>query len=413
MTRLDHLSVLLIVAHVCTAPAADRADQPEPPSCCQGASRATRVGTQPPVTPTTASPVAPSAAIAPPSTSPAGVSPPDGMVWIPRGEFTMGGDDPLARPDEKPLHRVRVEGFWMDATEVTNAEFRRFVEATRYVTTAERPVDWEELKKQLPPGTPKPADETLQPGAVVFTPPNQPVDLRDVHGWWTWTIGANWRHPGGPGTSIDGRDNEPVVQVSWDDALAYSAWAGKRLPTEAEWEFAARGGLERALNVWGDAPIDPTKANTWQGHFPDLNTAEDGFARAAPVRSFPANGYGLFDMAGNVWEWCSDAYRPDEYARRVAAAGTAGTNVVIVNPTGPATAADPRNPFAPESRVHRGGSFLCNDSYCASYRPSARMAAPPDNTMQHLGFRCAMSGEAWNARRAAPPQQSTPAKEAR
>ncbi len=321
---------------------------------------------------------------------------PEGMTWIPSGTFTMGGDGPLSRPDERPLHRVRVDGFWMDATEVTNAQFRRFVEATGYVTTAERPVDWEEMKKQLPPGTPKPPDEALQPGASVFTPPDHPVDLRAFHQWWTWTIGANWRHPGGPQTTIDGKDDEPVVQVSWDDAVAYCRWAGKRLPTEAEWEWAARGGLERRANVWGDEPIDATRANTWQGHFPDVNTAEDGFARVAPVRHFPPNGYGLYDMAGNVWEWCADYYSADEYARQVAEAGEGG---VVVNPKGPASAADPRHAYAPESRVHRGGSFLCSDGYCASYRPSARMAAPPDNTMQHLGFRCVMTKEMREARR--------------
>lgn len=327
---------------------------------------------------------------------------PEGMVWIPGGEFTMGGDDPLARADERPLHRVRVGGFWMDATEVTNAEFRRFVEATGYVTTAERVPDWEELKKQLPPGTPKPPPEVLQAGAAVFTPPGRPVDLNAFQQWWTWTPGANWRHPGGPTTTIDGRDTEPVVQVSWDDAVAYCRWAGKRLPTEAEWEFAARGGLERKVNVWGDEPIDPKRANIWQGHFPDQNTAADGFTGVAPVKSFAPNGYGLFDMAGNVWEWCSDYYRPDEYAKRTLAAGK---GVVIDNPAGPPGASDPRNPFAADSHVHRGGSFLCNDSYCASYRPSARMAAPPDNTMQHLGFRCVLTKDMWESRR---PAKSTP-----
>jgi len=313
--------------------------------------------------------------------------PPPGMVWIPGGEFSMGSTDPLARPDEAPVHRVRVGGFWMDAAEVTNAQFRAFVEATGYVTTAERPVNWEELRKQLAPGTPKPTDDTLKPGAVVFTPPGKPVQLGDFGQWWTWVIGANWRHPGGPATTIEGKDNEPVVQISWDDAAAYCKWAGKRLPTEAEWEFAARGGLDHKVNVWGDEPIDPARANTWQGHFPDANTAADGFTRAAPVKSFPPNGYGLYDMAGNVWEWCADYYRPDTYARRLDAAANAA---VIVNPAGPEKTIDPRNPHAPESRVHRGGSFLCHDTYCASYRPSARMAAPPDNTMQHLGFRCVM-----------------------
>jgi formylglycine-generating enzyme required for sulfatase activity len=320
----------------------------------------------------------------------------EGMAWIPGGEFAMGSTDALARPDESPVHRVRVDGFWMDVTEVTNAQFAAFIKATGYVTTAERPVDWEELKKQVAPGTPKPPDEMLQPGALVFTPPTEPVDLGNNHQWWTWTTGADWRHPGGPKTTIEGKEIEPVVQVSWDDAVAYCTWAGKRLPTEAEWEFAARGGLDRKVNVWGDEPVNGKKCNTWQGHFPDRNTAEDGFTRAAPVRSFPPNGYGLYDMAGNVWEWCADSYRPDAYARQVLAAGN---GVVIVNPTGPDKSLDPRNPNAPESRVHRGGSFLCNDSYCASYRPSARMACPPDTGMQHLGFRCVMTPPMWDARK--------------
>lgn len=315
---------------------------------------------------------------------------PAGMVWIPGGEFRMGSTDPLARPDEAPIHRVRVDGFWMDATEVTNAQFEAFVKATGYVTVAERPVLWEELRKQVPPGTPKPDDAVLQPGSLVFTPPNHAVDLRRYDLWWTWTIGANWRHPEGPGSSIEGRGDHPVVQIAYEDAVAYCAWAGKSLPTEAQWEFAARGGLDGAVNVWGDEPISPPRANTWQGAFPHANTVDDGFAGTAPVKRFPPNGYGLYDMAGNVWEWCSDLYRPDTYSRRVLDMGPDG---VAVNPTGPAKSLDPRNPDAPESRVHRGGSFLCNDSYCASYRPAARMACPPDTGLAHLGFRCVKSGE--------------------
>jgi formylglycine-generating enzyme required for sulfatase activity len=320
---------------------------------------------------------------------------PPGMVWIPGGEFTMGSMDPLARQDESPRHRVRVDGFWMDITEVTNAQFAEFVKATGYRTVAERPVDWEELKKQVEPGTPKPPDETLQPGSLVFTPPDHPVELRDDSQWWSWTIGANWRHPEGPGSDIERKPDHPVVQIAFEDAQAYCTWTGKRLPTEAEWEFAARGGLDGKVNVWGDEPIDPKRCNTWQGHFPDKNTAEDGFERSAPVKSFLPNGYGLYDMAGNVWEWCSDLYRPDTYARRVQQIGKDG---VAVNPTGPAGSFDPRNPYSPESRVHRGGSYLCNDSYCASYRPSARMACPPDTGLQHLGFRCVMTAEQWQRR---------------
>jgi formylglycine-generating enzyme required for sulfatase activity len=333
--------------------------------------------TQPGSTAPTTPPTAPEPAPTPPALV--------GMVYIPGGEFSMGSTDPLARPDEAPVHRVRVRGFWMDATEVTNAQFAAFVKATGYVTVAERPVDWEELRKQLPEGTPKPDDKTLLPGSLVFTPPDHPVDLRDFSQWWTWTTGANWRHPQGPSSTIDGKDAYPVVHVAHEDALAYAKWAGKRLPSEAEWEFAARGGLDAKVNVWGDEPVDAKRCNTWQGHFPDKNTLEDGFAGAAPVKSFPPNGYGLYDMAGNVWEWCSDLYRPDTYARLVL---VAGSGVVIDNPKGPEKALDPRNPYSALSYVHRGGSFLCNDSYCASYRPSARMACPPDTGLMHLGFRC-------------------------
>lgn len=309
-----------------------------------------------------------------------------GMVWVPGGEFTVGSADPLARPDEQPVHRARVRGFWMDATEVTNAQFAAFVKATGYKTVAERPVDWEQLKKQVPPGTPKPDDATLAPGSLVFTPPAGPVSTDDVSAWWKWTLGASWQHPRGPGSGIQGLESHPVVHVAFEDASAYAAWAGKRLPTEAEWEFAARGGLDGKLNVWGDEPIDAGRCNTWQGHFPDKNTVEDGFALTAPVKSFAPNGYGLYDMAGNVWEWCTDRYRPDTYARQLLAAG--GRTAVIGNPTGPERSFDPRNPYEPDSRVVRGGSFLCNDSYCASYRPSARMATPTDTGLAHLGFRC-------------------------
>jgi formylglycine-generating enzyme required for sulfatase activity len=280
---------------------------------------------------------------------------------------------------------VRVRGFWMDATEVTNAQFRAFVQATGYRTVAERPIDWEELRTQVPEGTPKPPPEKLLPGSLVFAPPANAVALDDVAQWWSWTTGADWQHPTGPGSSIEGKDDLPVVHVAHEDALAYCMWAGKRLPTEAEWEFAARGGIAGAVNTWGNEPIGPARANAWQGHFPDVNTAADGFAGVAPVQSFPANGYGLYDMAGNVWEWCSDRYRPDAYALDVAAAGPDG---VTIDPQGPAASMDPRNPYAPDSRVHRGGSFLCNDSYCASYRVAARMSCPPDTGMSHVGFRC-------------------------
>lgn len=344
-----------------------------------------------------------STSVAPSATTPAALTEtPAGMVWIPPGEFRMGSTDPLARPDEAPHHRVRVDGFWMDVTEVTNAQFAEFVKATGYKTVAERPVDWEELKKQVPPGTPKPDEKMLLPGSLVFTPPANPVDLGAYDKWWSWTTGANWQHPAGPNSSIEGKDNHPVVQIAYEDAVAYCTWAGKALPTEAQWEYAARGGLDGKVNVWGDEPIDPKRANYFQGHFPDKNTAEDGFAFAAPVKSFPANGYGLYDMAGNVWEWCSDLYRPDTYGRQLLAAG--GQTAVLTNPTGSTKSLDPRNPNAPESRVHRGGSFLCNDSYCASYRPSARMSCPPDTSLQHLGFRTVMTPQGWDKKRQSAPK---------
>jgi formylglycine-generating enzyme len=308
-----------------------------------------------------------------------------GMVRIPGGEFTMGTDSELGRPEEKPAHRVRVDGFWMDQTEVTNAQFRAFVEATGYVTTAERPPSLEEIMSQSPPGTPPPPAEKLVPGSLVFTPTAGPVDLSDFSQWWTWTPGADWRHPEGPGSTIAGRDDHPVVHVSWDDANAYAAWAGKRLPTEAEWEFAARGGLDGKPYVWGDrSPAEAIPpANIWQGEFPYRNTADDGFVRTAPVKSFPANGYGLNAMSGNVWEWCADWYDRALYRRRAG-------NVAVVNPIVSERIPDPAAPYAPQ-RAQRGGSFLCNDGYCSRYRPSARHGGSPDTGMSHVGFRCAMS----------------------
>ena len=315
---------------------------------------------------------------------------PPGMVWVPAGEFTRGWDGSEGRPDERPAHRVRVNGFWIDTTEVTNAQFRAFVNATGYVTTAERPVDWEEMKKQVPPDTPKPPDEVLAPGSLVFTPPDHPVDLRDFSQWWTWMHGADWRHPEGPDSSIEGKDNHPVVHVSWADAVAYCKWARKRLPTEAEWERAARFGHDGERYTWGNelTPDGRHMANIWQGKFPHLNTSDDGFERAAPVKSFPPTDLGLYDMAGNVWEWTADQFRPDTYAKRVSEIGEGGG---CSNPKGPSTTADPRNPHAPDSRVQKGGSFLCHADYCSSYRPSAKMATPPDTGMSHLGFRCVMT----------------------
>jgi formylglycine-generating enzyme required for sulfatase activity len=311
-----------------------------------------------------------------------------GMVLVPGGTFVMGTDSELAWPDERPAHRVRVDPFWMDEHEVSNAQFHAFVEATGYVTTAEKAPTVEEILAQSPPGTPPPAPEALVPGALVFEPTSGPVDLHDYAQWWHWTPGASWQHPEGPGSTIAGKDAHPVVQVSWEDATAYARWAGKRLPTEAEWEFAARGGLQGRPYVWGDPPYsaEHPQANLWQGDFPYRNTAGDGHARTAPVKSYPPNGFGLYDMAGNVWEWCADWYQRDLYRTR-------SGHDLTVNPTGPARSADPARPFTPQ-RVQRGGSFLCNDSYCSRYRPSARHGCSPDTGMSHVGFRCVLSAKA-------------------
>jgi len=321
----------------------------------------------------------------------ASVSAPADMVWIPGGDFTMGTDDTNSQFNERPAHRVKLDGFFMDVTPVTNAQFRKFVEATGYVTIAERPVDWEEMKKQVAPGTPKPPDELLQPGSLVFTPPDHAVDLRDMANWWTWTTGANWRHPQGPGSSNEGKDDSPVVHVAWDDAAAYAQWAGKRLPTEAEWEYAARGGSTTGTRFgWGDEfrPDDRWRCNSFTGTFPFHDTAEDGYARQSPVRAFPANGYGLFDMAGNVWQWTADFYRADAHALAVLQIAQVGGSC-CVNPTGPTASFNPTR-AVPDSveRVTKGGSFLCHVSYCESYRPTARRGTPPDTGTEHIGFRC-------------------------
>ena len=322
-------------------------------------------------------------------------SAPAGMVLLPGGEFSMGSDADYAFPNERPAHRVTVAPFLLDIDPVTNADYAKFVEATGYITLAERPVDWEEMKKQVPPGTPKPPDEVLAPGSLVFRATDGPVDLRDMSLWWAWTHGASWRHPEGPGSTIAGRENHPVVQVAWEDAKAYAAWAGKRLPTEAEWEFAARGGLDGQRYAWGmeENPGGQYKVNRWTGEFPYHNDGKDGFVGTSPVGSFPANGYGLHDMGGNVWNWCSDLYRADTFAER------ADDQKACCDPRGPETSAgerpmagDPSPPMVPgaERRVTKGGSFLCHPSYCESYRPSARRGTAPDTGSSHVGFRCAL-----------------------
>ena len=309
-----------------------------------------------------------------------------GMVWIPGGIYDMGASDGdrMALPHEKPKHTVKVDGFYMDETEVTNAQFSRFIEATNYITTAERPVDWELIKQQLPPGTPKPHDSLLLPGSLLFKKTKESVpNLYDFSQWWRWTNGANWKQPEGKGSSIDGKDNHPVVHVSYEDAMAYCHWAGRRLPTEAEWEFAARGGKRDKIYFWGDLTDKLSSyVNSWEGEFPVDNTQADGFEKSAPVKTYPPNGYGLYEISGNVWEWTSDWYSSQYYQY-------CKENSITNNPKGPKEAFNPNNPYVDE-RVIRGGSFLCNASYCASYRVSSRMATDPSTSLEHLGFRTVM-----------------------
>jgi formylglycine-generating enzyme len=304
-----------------------------------------------------------------------------GMKYIPEGAFMMGGDNGQGSEDEFPKHSVQVGGFWMDETEVTNAQFQKFVEATGYITTAEQKPDWEELKKTVPPGTTKPPDSVLIAASLVFKQTEGPVELRDFNQWWSWVAGANWKHPQGENSSIKGKENYPVVQISWYDAMAYCKWAGKRLPTEAEWEFAARGGLVNNIYPWGNEHVNTGKAktNSWEGKFPYLNTMKDSYLTSAPVRSYKPNGYGLYDMAGNVWEWCSDWYDVDYYS-------LIGKSTVV-NPQGPGKSNDPEDIYTPKKSL-RGGSFLCNDSYCSGYRVARRMKSSPDTGLEHTGFRC-------------------------
>ncbi|MQW99507.1 formylglycine-generating enzyme family protein (plasmid) [Sinorhizobium fredii] len=297
------------------------------------------------------------------------------MVWIPGGTFLMGSDRHY--PEEAPAHKVEVTGFWMDACTVTNQEFAAFVEATGYVTLAERPVD----PKDYPGAKP----DMLAPASVVFSKPRTRVDLRNHYNWWAYLRGANWRHPHGPGSSIERLLDHPVVHVAYEDAGAYAMWARKELPTEAEWEFAARGGLEAAEYVWGDewAPGGRPMANTWQGEFPWQNLCEDGYETTSPVASFPANGYGLYDMAGNVWQWTSDWYQ--DHGKIDSPCCT------ISNPRGgdQAGSIDPLQPHLKiPRRVMKGGSYLCAANYCRRYRPAARMAQPVDTSTCHVGFRC-------------------------
>jgi formylglycine-generating enzyme len=309
---------------------------------------------------------------------------PAGMVWIPGGEFSMGARNPTdgndvvgmqATQDSQPVHRVYVDGFWMDTTEVTNKEFAAFVRATGYVTVAERKPRAEDF-----PGAPA---ENLVAGSIVFSPPGQSVPLDDHFQWWAYVAGANWRHPSGPGSRIEGKDDHPVVHVAYQDAEAYAKWAGKRLPTEAEWEFAARGGLTGKIYPWGDEFRTGGKwmANSHQGHFPHQDTGADLFPGVAPVARFAPNRYGLYDVAGNVWEWVSDWYRPDYYAQ------LAATRKIARNPQGPPSSFDPDEP-GQKKRVQRGGSFLCTDQYCSRYRVGTRGTGEESTGTNHVGFRC-------------------------
>ncbi|QED37886.1 formylglycine-generating enzyme family protein [Antarcticibacterium arcticum] len=308
---------------------------------------------------------------------------PHGMVWIPGGVIRQGAtqEDKQAMGHEKPSHPVYVDGFFMDETEVTNREYAQFIEATGYITLAEREISWEELQEQLPPGTPKPADSLLQPGSLVFNKPEGKInDPHDFTRWWVWKIGASWKQPEGSGSSIEGREDHPVVHIAYEDAVAYSEWAGRRLPTEAEWEFAARGGEENSRFSWGDdESVLEERANTWTGEFPVNNNEADGFEGSAPVESFPPNAYGLYDMAGNVWEFTSDFYDP-QYYRKLLDKG------VAENPQGPENAYKGYNPNL-NAKVIKGGSYLCHASYCASYRVSAKMPQTMDSSHGHLGFR--------------------------
>jgi formylglycine-generating enzyme len=301
----------------------------------------------------------------------------DGMVFVPGGTFRMGSDRHY--PEEAPVHRVGVDSFWIDRAPVTNRDFRRFVNATGYVTCAEIAPD----PNDYPGARPK----MLKAASPVFEPPKDPVDLRNWASWWTFKRGANWRRPYGPCSSISGLDDHPVVHIAYRDAEAYAAWAGKELPTEAEWEFAARGGLDGAEFAWGEefTPGGRHMANTWQGEFPRENLRRDGYERTSPVTAFPANGYGLYDMIGNVWEWTTDWFAPTHEADAPKACCTPQ------NPRG-APESQSYDPLQPQIRIPRkvvkGGSHLCAPNYCRRYRPAARHPQPIDSSMSHVGFRC-------------------------
>lgn len=309
---------------------------------------------------------------------------PEGMVDVPPGTFMMGSHSKESKPEELPLHKVSVDGFYMDETEVTNEQFEKFVKDTGYVTTAEKPVDWESLKQQVPPNTPKPSAEKLAPGSMVFIPTKGSVPLTNHTQWWQWVNGANWRNPRGTDAHYFGKDH-PVVHVSWEDAQAYCQWQGKRLPTEAEREWAARGGLKDKKYPWGNQEIESKskRANIWEGSFPYKNTKKEQDQWTTPVKKYPPNGYGLYDMSGNVWEWTGDLYDATYYQ-------TLDQNGMAVNPQNTNKSNDPDEPGVKKYTI-RGGSFMCHSSYCLGYRVSARMKTTPDSSMINLGFRCTKS----------------------
>jgi formylglycine-generating enzyme len=365
MKKVGMIPLILILAAV--GPAAWRWNGRDSIDRTQAAERVTTIGAFEPT-------------VLNPASHPPGS--PEGMEWIPGGEFSMGAEDPRglseggheAMEDARPIHRVYVDAFWMDRTDVTNAQFGEFVKATGYVTVAERKPRAEDFPGASP--------EKLVAGSIVFTPPDRPVSLDDPYQWWAYVPGADWRHPLGPNSNLQGRGQYPVVQVAYEDAKAYAKWEGKRLPTEAEWEFAARGGFAGKVYAWGDQmrPDRKWEANTHQGRFPDRDSGADGFAGIAPVAQFPANAYGLYDMAGNVWQWVGDWYRPDYYAQ-LASAGVAR------NPHGPDSSFDPAEP-GEEKRVQRGGSFLCTAQYCTRYMVGTRGKGEVSSATNHVGFRC-------------------------
>lgn len=307
---------------------------------------------------------------------------PDGMIWVPKKTFTMGAkaNDAYALEKEMPTQQVTVDGFFIDATEVTNKQFRAFVEATGYVTIAERPINWEEMKNSLPAGTPKPPDSILQPGCLIFNRNVKKISsFDDISQWWSWKLGANWKHPNGPESSIEGKDNYPVVHVAYEDALAYCKWANRLLPTEAQWESAAQGTAKDNIYTWGNDKEQLDKfANTWQGNFPISNKTIDGFDYAAPVKSYPPNSIGIYDMLGNVWEITADFFDVAYYKNRKAND--------LINPKGADKTYNPDNLYE-QQMVIKGGSFLCNASYCASYRISAKMPMSLSSSTDHTGFR--------------------------